>query len=141
MESELGREERGAVSLKYGPGSLVDVEFATQALQMRHGAAPTLRSPTTRVALRALRAESLLPRDDADALLHAEKTLRRALLASRLVCGESSLHPDSNAASAVARKLGYRARGDRTAAQALFADLERARRGARAAFDRVLAAL
>ena len=34
MELELGREDRGSISIKYGRGGLVDVEFIAQALQM-----------------------------------------------------------------------------------------------------------
>ncbi|MBL8677655.1 MAG: bifunctional [glutamate--ammonia ligase]-adenylyl-L-tyrosine phosphorylase/[glutamate--ammonia-ligase] adenylyltransferase [Myxococcales bacterium] len=141
MESELGRESHGVVSLKYGRGSLVDVEFATQALQMRFGRDHAVRSPTTRVALRAARAAGYVSHEDADALLHAEKILRRALLASRLVHGEATVRAGSTEAHTVARKLGYRAREDRAATEALLADIERARRAARAAFDRVLATL
>jgi glutamate-ammonia-ligase adenylyltransferase len=141
MESELGHQGAGHVSLKYGRGSLVDVEFATQALQMRFGRDVTLRSPTTRVALRAARAAGYVSHEDADALLHAEKILRRALLASRLVFGEATLRIGSIEAQTVARKLGYRARDDRSAAGALLADIERARRAARAAFERVLETL
>jgi glutamate-ammonia-ligase adenylyltransferase len=139
MERELGQESPTKISLKHGRGSLVDVEFATQLLQMRHGGSdPALRSPTTRVALRALRDRALLSREDADALLHAEKVLRRTLLAARLVHGGSSLDLRANDTHTVARKLGYRGRENRTAKDALVADLERTRHGARAAFERVL---
>jgi glutamate-ammonia-ligase adenylyltransferase len=138
MERELGQESPTLLSLKYGSGSLVDVEFAAQALQMLHGRDPALRSPTTRLALRSLVAAKHLSREDCDALLHGEKTLRRALLAARLVHGESTIRLHTNEAQTIARKLGYRARGDRTAADALFADIERARRSTRAAFERVL---
>jgi glutamate-ammonia-ligase adenylyltransferase len=138
MEQELANESPTSISLKYGPGSIVDVEFATQALQMLHGRERSVRSPTTRHALKALLAKGWIAREDCDALLHGEKTLRRALLAARLVHGESAVRLRSNEAQTVARKLGYRTRGDRTAAEALVADLERARRATRAAFDRVL---
>lgn len=141
MESELGHESAGALSLKYGRGSLVDVEFAAQSLQMLYGADATLRSATTRTAIRALRSASLIDAEDADALLHGEKTLRRALLAARLVHGESTLRLRSREAQSIARKLGYRARGDRSAAEALFTDIERTRRATRAAFERVMDAI
>jgi glutamate-ammonia-ligase adenylyltransferase len=138
MEVELGHEQGGSLSLKYGPGSLVDVEFATQAVQMTFGRDLSLRSPTTRVALRAAKAGGYLSAEDADAMLHAEKLLRRALLAARLVHNDSSIRPATVEAQTVARKLGYRAREDRSAAEALLTDLQRARRAARAAFERVL---
>lgn len=138
MEAELAHESATTLSLKYGPGSIVDIEFATQALQMLHGRERSVRSATTRHALKALLAKGWITREDCDALLHGEKTLRRALLAARLVHGESQVKFRSNEAQTIARKLGYRARGDRTAADALFADIERARRSTRAAFERVL---
>lgn len=138
MEQELAHENATTISLKYGPGSIVDVEFATQALQMVHGHDPSVRSPTTRHALEALLAKGWIAREDGDALLHGEMTLRRALLAARLVHGESTIRLGSNEAQTVARKLGYRTRGNRTAAEAFIADIERARRANRAAFDRIL---
>jgi glutamate-ammonia-ligase adenylyltransferase len=138
IERELGRERADTVALKHGPGALIDVEFAAQALQMTYGSDPSLRSPTTRLALRALRERGLLPREDADALLHAEKTLRRALLAARLVHGGSHLDLSAHSSHAIARKLGYRSRQGRSAVEALASDVDRARRDARAAFDRAM---
>jgi glutamate-ammonia-ligase adenylyltransferase len=138
IERELGHERPDTLALKHGPGSLVDVEFAAQALQMTYGRDPALRTPTTRVALRALRERGLLPREDADALLHAEKVLRRALLAARWVHGGSLLDLRAQQTHAIARKLGYRSRQGRSAVEALAADLERARKDARAAFDRAM---
>ncbi len=50
--------------LKLGPGSLADVEWTTQLLQLRHG----VRSPATLDAIRALAASGILAATDAEAL-------------------------------------------------------------------------
>jgi glutamate-ammonia-ligase adenylyltransferase len=63
--------------LKLGPGGLRDVEFAVQLLQLVHGRHdPTLRSPTTLVALQALIDGGYVGRDDGAALAEAYRFLR-----------------------------------------------------------------
>jgi [glutamine synthetase] adenylyltransferase / [glutamine synthetase]-adenylyl-L-tyrosine phosphorylase len=52
MEVELGRENDGRLNLKVGRGGVVDVEFATQYLQLVHG--PGTPSVRTRSTLKAL---------------------------------------------------------------------------------------
>ena len=47
MERELAREQPGRFDLKLGRGGLLDVEFAIQWLQMRHGQDPAVRTPDT----------------------------------------------------------------------------------------------
>ena len=48
MEKELGKETPGRLHVKFGRGGLVDVEFITQAIQMRHGREHrAIRSPHT----------------------------------------------------------------------------------------------
>jgi glutamate-ammonia-ligase adenylyltransferase len=141
MERELGAESRGEVALKYGRGALVDVEFAAQALQMAHGDDARVHTPSTRRALVALREAGVLDPVRAEALLSGEKLLRRALLATRLVSERSVLVPGTAAATTVARKLGYRERGDRTPEGGLLADLAHARERVRQAFDAVMADL
>jgi glutamate-ammonia-ligase adenylyltransferase len=138
MEAELGAESRGEVALKYGPGGLVDVEFAAQALQLAHGDDPHVRTPTTRRALAALRDAGWLDPLCAEALLAGEKLLRRAQLAARLVSDRSVLVPGAAATATVARKLGYRERGDRSAEDGLLADLAAARGRVRRAFLEVM---
>jgi glutamate-ammonia-ligase adenylyltransferase len=52
MEIELGRERDDRVNLKVGRGGVVDVEFATQYLQLVHGPAnPSVRARSTLKAL------------------------------------------------------------------------------------------
>ena len=63
--------------LKLGPGGLRDVEFAVQLLQLVHGRHdPSLRSPTTLVALQALTDGGYVGREDGAALSRAYRFLR-----------------------------------------------------------------
>ncbi|MEZ4409930.1 MAG: hypothetical protein R3A52_26160 [Polyangiales bacterium] len=138
MELELGREDRGAIALKYGRGALVDVEFAAQALQMARGRDEAVRTPTTRLALIALRDRGHLDEAEADALLRGENLLRRALLAARLTTLKGDLSPAAPSAMAIARRLGYRERAGRGALDNLLADLATTREFVRRAWRSVL---
>lgn len=141
MELELGREDRGSISLKYGRGGLVDAEFIAQALQMTHGADPAVRTPNTRAALRALREGAYLDEASAETLLQAESSLRALLHATRLATNRSVVIPSAPATLAIARRLGYRDRAERSALDALLADLGRTRDATRRVFRDVLARL
>ncbi|PYV41101.1 MAG: bifunctional [glutamate--ammonia ligase]-adenylyl-L-tyrosine phosphorylase/[glutamate--ammonia-ligase] adenylyltransferase [Acidobacteria bacterium] len=65
MEMELGKEAGDqCFHVKAGKGGLLDVEFATQLLQMKHGwQYPELRISNTVLALRKLRQLELLPEE------------------------------------------------------------------------------
>jgi len=141
MELELGREDRGQVALKYGRGALVDVEFAAQAMQMVHGVDVRVRGANTHAALVALRDAGYLPEELAAALLVGERTLRATLLAARLTTLRGTLVPSAPSAVAVARRMGYRDRGERTALEGLLADLARTRDGVRRAWRDTLTLL
>ncbi len=85
MEKELGKETPGRLHVKFGRGGLVDVEFITQAIQMRHGREhPAIRSPHTVTALRAIGAAGLLLADEAAQLADNYRFLRRVSADLRL---------------------------------------------------------
>ena len=85
MERELGKETPGRLHVKFGRGGLVDVEFTTQALQMRHGARhPGIRRASTLPAIRAIAAARLLPAADCETLADQYRFLRRVSLGLRL---------------------------------------------------------
>jgi len=69
MEKELAKERPGRYNLKTGRGGIVDIEFATQYLQLIHGAKhPNLRTTNTISALSSLALEEILPSSLAQAL-------------------------------------------------------------------------
>jgi glutamate-ammonia-ligase adenylyltransferase len=80
--------EDPAFHLKLGRGSLSDVEWTVQLLQLRSG----VRSPSTMVALEALAAEGMLERADADALASA---YRFCELTRNRLCLVSGAPPDA----------------------------------------------
>jgi glutamate-ammonia-ligase adenylyltransferase len=84
MELELGKEAEGhRFHLKAGTGGLVDVEFATQLLQMKYGAASKeLRVPNTLTALQRLLCGHLITKTQYSTLWDGYEFLR--LLENRL---------------------------------------------------------
>jgi len=76
-EGEMVRRGLFYRELKRGRGGIRDVEFAVQLLQLVHGHAdPSLRSPTTLVALGELASAGYIARDDAGRLAEAYRFLR-----------------------------------------------------------------
>ena len=85
MERELGRETPGRFHVKFGRGGLVDVEFITQALQMRHGARHAgIRRAGTLPALQEIARAGLLAAAECEALAEQYRFLRRVSLGLRL---------------------------------------------------------
>ena len=96
--------------LKLGRGSLSDIEFAVQLLQLEHGHAhESLRTPETMNALEALVAVDILDPTDADALRESFEFCSVARNARFLATGSEreSLPTDAAEAERVARLLGY----------------------------------
>ena len=144
MELELGRERLdrppARYDIKVGRGGIVDVEFATQWLQMRHGGDPRLRTPETEVALGALDACGHLEPQVADALREGWRFLRRLEQRLRVAHGTSVtlLEQGAPGLGVLARRMGMHD-GLHTAAEGLL--LERylvVTRDVRAAYLRVL---
>jgi glutamate-ammonia-ligase adenylyltransferase len=115
MKARIEREripagEDPQFHLKLGPGSLSDVEFTVQLLQLRHGGAQEpLRSPSTVAALHALRDKGLVTTDDADALQESYGFCSRARNARFLLSGApaNSLPTAAPEAARLGRLLGY----------------------------------
>jgi glutamate-ammonia-ligase adenylyltransferase len=95
--------------LKLGKGSLVDVEFTVQLLQLLHGAThPDVRDPNTVSVLERLAAAGLLDADDSMTLRDAYVFCERARNAAYLVTGRSSnALPSGDDGRRVALLLGY----------------------------------
>ncbi len=110
-EHELVDESAGRLDLKRGPGGLLDVEFAVQALQMRHGSAtPEVRRRAIVPAIAALAAAGVLAEGDAERLRAGYVLLRRFEAARRGGAAQQAAVVDAGdprlEAEAVARRLG-----------------------------------
>jgi glutamate-ammonia-ligase adenylyltransferase len=96
--------------LKLGRGSLSDVEWFVQLLQLQHAAAvPTLRTPSTLGALAAAVEAELVPADEADRLSRAWVLASRTRSALTLWSAKTTdvLPTDRRQLEGVARLLGY----------------------------------
>jgi len=83
-------QAEGPWDLKLMPGGLVEVEFIAQALQLRHAPArPEVLATTTRVALARLARAGLLPEEDAQALIRADRLWRTVIGLIRLTQGKT----------------------------------------------------
>jgi glutamate-ammonia-ligase adenylyltransferase len=102
------RMEEGAraTNLKRGPGGVVDIEFAVQALQLVHGGRePSLRTPETLAGLVALHAAGLLPAERFEFLERAYRLLR--LIEGRLRLLDAPGRHDFPTADAERRTLAH----------------------------------
>jgi len=122
--------------LKLGRGSLSDIEFTAQLLQLVHGAQhPELQVTSTVVALDRLAAAGLLDHDDADTLRDAYRLCERARNGLYLLTNTSS---DSlPAGSALAEPLGRLLGFVRRPQTSLRDEYRRVTRRARAVVERV----
>ena len=115
MKARIERErippgEDPQFHLKLGRGSLSDVEWTVQLLQLMHAAAdPQLRTTSTVDGLVRLAERGHLPRRDADALEQAYRFCERARnLRYLLTCAPGdSLPTDGAEAQRLARLMGY----------------------------------
>ena len=130
MERELGAERRQASAnvaarydLKLGRGGLVDVEFAVQWLQMKHGNDARVRTPDTELALGALEASGYLEAAHAASLREGYHWLRRLEQRLRVLHGTSAQWIEEGAPGVppLARRMGMRDGPWGTAAEALLA--------------------
>jgi glutamate-ammonia-ligase adenylyltransferase len=145
METELARETSGRRDVKRGRGGLLDVETATQFLQLRHAAAhpELLEVERTEAMIDRLAGLGILTTEQAAALRGGWEFLQR--LASRLRILENRSISDLDAGSsdlgALARRLGY-APGAREASArgALLRDYTRHTEAIRRAYLEILGA-
>ncbi|MFJ4045319.1 bifunctional [glutamine synthetase] adenylyltransferase/[glutamine synthetase]-adenylyl-L-tyrosine phosphorylase [Microbacterium sp. NPDC089987] len=121
--------------LKLGPGTLSDVEWMVQVLQLQHGhRVPDLRTTSTLQALDAAVLADLLPADDAERLREAWVLASRLRSAMTLLTGQTKdvLPVEIRELDGVGRLLGYPDR----AATVLEEDYLRVTRRARRVFEK-----
>jgi [glutamine synthetase] adenylyltransferase / [glutamine synthetase]-adenylyl-L-tyrosine phosphorylase len=144
MERELAGEReqpgRARYDLKVGRGGLVDVEFAVQWLQMKHGADRRVRTSDTQGALDALEACGYLDAQLAASLRDGYRTLRRLEQRLRVVHGTSAQYLEEGAPglALLARRMGMRDGPRGTASERLLAHYRAVTRDVRAAYLSVL---
>ena len=103
-------EKTSPGNLKRGPGGLVDVEFLSQMLQLKHGAAlPQVIVPATLDALAALRGGGVLNHGDADFFIKSYRFLRTVQARMRLMSttARDDLPDDPRELAKLANLLGY----------------------------------
>lgn len=122
--------------LKLGRGSLSDVEWAIQLIQLHSGHAfPDIRTPSTLGALRAMVEHDLVSAADAEELSAAWLMASRVRTALTLFSGKTSdvLPSDRESLEGAARLMGYPPRS----ASVLEEDYLKVTRRARAVFERI----
>jgi [glutamine synthetase] adenylyltransferase / [glutamine synthetase]-adenylyl-L-tyrosine phosphorylase len=140
MERELARERPGLVDLKTGRGGLLDIEFATQWMQMQHGADRRIRTPDTGQALEALCSCGYLARPDYEALREGYTFLRRLEQRIHVLRGSGSTTLDVRrpGLAQLARRMGMHEHAPAGAVEALLSRYRDVSEMVRATYLRVL---
>ncbi|HZU85373.1 MAG TPA: bifunctional [glutamate--ammonia ligase]-adenylyl-L-tyrosine phosphorylase/[glutamate--ammonia-ligase] adenylyltransferase [Polyangiaceae bacterium] len=141
MQRELAHERPSVRhDLKVGHGGLVDVEFATQWLQMRFGRDRRVRTTDTETALTALEVCGYLGPSDAEALREGWRFLRRLEQRLRIAHGTGVTLIEEGAPGLVklARSMGFHDVPPARAEQVLVERYVAVTRDVRGAYRRVL---
>lgn len=128
--------------LKRGTGGMVDIEQATQYLQLRHVRKhPAVLVQETPRALDLLADEGLLGRAEADWLIETYLFLRRVETRLQINLGldTKEVPPGGPALRSLALRLGYADSSEGDAGNLLQGDLERATTDTRARYERIMA--
>jgi glutamate-ammonia-ligase adenylyltransferase len=144
MERELAGERRqgsrARYDLKLGRGGLVDVEFAAQWLQMKHGMDVRVRTPETETALGALETCGYLDPALAASLREGYGFLRRIEQRLRILHGASAQLIEEGAPGLppLARRMGMRDGPQGSAADSLLTRYREVTEDVRATYLAVL---
>lgn len=114
MEKEIAKEKADLVNIKTGRGGMVDVEFITQYLQLKHaGNIRQLRIQNTINLLGCMVEHDILPQEDGETLVSGYKYLRRLENKLRLLHDQSinEFYSFDKGFRRIARSLGYGGKG------------------------------
>ena len=139
MENEIGAENHQRLNLKQGRGGLVDIEFITQMMALRHGHQfPELRHRNVVALIRAMAATKLLEYHDAVSLEADYRFLSRLENRLRIETDQAAwaLPIDDDHLAPIARRMGLD--GGSSAARLLF-EVEESRSRIRALFEMLFA--
>jgi glutamate-ammonia-ligase adenylyltransferase len=117
--------------LKLGPGTLSDVEWLCQIIQLEHGHAhPALQTTSTQAALSAASAAGIIPQASAEHLEAAWRLASRLRSANTLLSGQTSdvLPADRKRLDGIGRLLGYPPRSATAVEEDYLAATRRSRR-------------
>jgi glutamate-ammonia-ligase adenylyltransferase len=117
--------------LKLGPGSLSDVEWLVQLLQLEHAhSVPEMRTTSTLGALRAAQEAGIVAESSADRLSEAWRLASRLRSANTLLSGQTSdvLPTDRKKLDGIGRLLGYPPRSATQVEEDYLGTTRRARR-------------
>ena len=115
LEKEKGtRSRRAGIDIKYGPGGMLDVYFATRYLQLRDEVMDAGDDRSTAFTLERLREEGSLSEEDFSVLSTGYSLLRSIDHNLRLIVGRSTRLPDPNHVTArdVAARMGFDSVGE-----------------------------
>jgi glutamate-ammonia-ligase adenylyltransferase len=129
------------LDLKRGTGGMVDIEFLTQFLQLRHGRdVPAILVPETPRALEIIAEHDLLRPHVAHWLRDTYFFFRRVETRLQIAMGldTKEIPSDPTAARSLAMRLGYADTADGDAAHLLRVDLEEAAAETRTWFNKLL---
>jgi glutamate-ammonia-ligase adenylyltransferase len=110
LEKEKGsRSRRAGIDIKYGPGGMLDVYFATRYLQLRDEVVDGGEDRSTALTLERLREEGSVSEEDFSAMSSGYSLLRSIDHNLRLIVGRSTRLPDPNHVTArdVAARMGF----------------------------------
>lgn len=110
LEKEKGtRRRRADIDIKYGPGGMLDVYFATRYLQLRDEVIDGGEDRSTAFTLERLREEGSLSEEDFLTMSSGYSLLRSIDHNLRLIVGRSTRLPDPNHVTArdVALRMGF----------------------------------
>lgn len=110
LEHEKGqRRKNNGVDIKYGPGGMLDVYFASRYLQLRDEVSDEGENRSTSFTLERLRSEGSIDESDFQSLSNGYQLLRAVDHSLRLIAGRSTRLPDVNHQTArdVAFRLGF----------------------------------
>jgi glutamate-ammonia-ligase adenylyltransferase len=135
------KTEPGRLNAKYSSGALVDLEYAAQILQVRHGEShPELRTPILSHALAALGDVGVLEEEEARSLVSAYHFLRKLINGLRMLRGSARdlfLPPKRSVEfTHLARRIGYTRENIEDPETALYLDFETSTATVRAFIER-----
>jgi glutamate-ammonia-ligase adenylyltransferase len=135
-KEKVTRRRNPGTDIKYGPGGMLDVYFATRYLQLRDEVMDEGEDRSTSFTLDRLREEGSLSEEDFSALSSGYSLLRSIDHNVRLIVGRSTRLPDPNHPTAldVATRIGFESTSE---LQASLADQMQA---IRATYKRILGA-